>query len=105
TSFVATPSVVGVIGTLNSGCAAVELPILNRATPPVAMISPANSLPGLTKHVPGSAPDEPDRYYPSGVRTYARVYPTDDLQAVARAVMTRKLGVPRPVVLLAPVPY
>jgi branched-chain amino acid transport system substrate-binding protein len=98
-SMVATPSVVGVVGTLNSGCAAVELPIMNAACPPLAMISPANSLPGLTKHAAGSAPDEPGRYYPSGRRTYARVYPTDDLQAWAVARMMSDLGVRRPLVL------
>ena len=99
-SMVATASVVGVIGTLNSGCAAVELPIMNRVSPPLAMVSPANSLVGLTRHGPGSAPDEPGRYYPSGRRTYARVYPTDDLQAWAIAKAMADLGVRHPLVLM-----
>ena len=41
-------SVIGVIGTFNSGCAKIEVPILNRAHPgPMAMVSPANTNPGL----------------------------------------------------------
>ena len=44
-------SVVGVIGTYNSGCAAIEIPILNEAG--VAMISPANTAVGLTHEVGG----------------------------------------------------
>src|SRR5262249_42773706 len=40
-------SVIGVIGTFNSGCAKIEVPILNRAHPgPLAMVSPANTNPG-----------------------------------------------------------
>ena len=43
-------SVIGVIGTFNSGCAKIVVPILNRANPgPVAMVSPANTYLGLTK--------------------------------------------------------
>jgi branched-chain amino acid transport system substrate-binding protein len=99
-SMVATPSVVGVVGTLNSGCAAVELPIMTGANPPLAMISPANSYPGLTKHSVGSGPDEPGKYYPTGNRAYARDYPTDDIQATAAVTVMKSLGVRRPVVLI-----
>src|SRR3954452_12452741 len=42
-------TVVGVIGTFNSGCAEIEIPILNRAANgPVGMVSPANTYVGLT---------------------------------------------------------
>ena len=41
----------GVIGTYNSGCAAIIIPILNEA--PIAMVSPANTLSGLTHGRPG----------------------------------------------------
>src|SRR5919106_126439 len=54
--------IVGWIGPFNSGCAAVEIPILNEAG--LGMISPANTYIGLTK--PGGEPDEPEKYYPTG---------------------------------------
>jgi branched-chain amino acid transport system substrate-binding protein len=67
-----------VIGTYNSGCAGIEIPLLNEV--PIAMISPANTYAGLTHSAPGTEPDEPDKYYPSGERNYARVVATDDNQ-------------------------
>ena len=49
-------SVIGVIGTFNSGCAEIEIPVLNRApNGPVGMISPANTYVGLTHKGPGTA--------------------------------------------------
>jgi branched-chain amino acid transport system substrate-binding protein len=76
----ADPSIVAYLGTFNSGAAALSIPILNQAGP-LAMISPANTAPGLTHFVEGqTGDDEPDKYYPSGVRNYARVAATDDLQ-------------------------
>jgi branched-chain amino acid transport system substrate-binding protein len=92
-SYAATPSVIGVVGTLNSGCAEQEIPTLNRAS--IAMVSPANSYIGLTKHGNGVAPGEPESLYPSGARTYARDYPADDLQAVANALLLKRLGARR----------
>jgi branched-chain amino acid transport system substrate-binding protein len=86
--------VVGVIGTFNSGCAEVALPILNQAANgAVAMVSPANTSIGLTHRGPGTEPDEPQRYYPSGKRNYARVIAPDDAQAAADAILARQLGV------------
>src|SRR3712207_2454837 len=42
-------SMIGLIGTFNSGCAKLVIPVLNRApNGPVAMVSPANTYPGLT---------------------------------------------------------
>jgi branched-chain amino acid transport system substrate-binding protein len=83
-------SVIGVIGTFNSGCAKIEVPVLNRAHPgPLAMVSPANTNPGLTKHWD---PGEPNKYYPTGVRNYARVVATDDFQGPADAMWSKSLG-------------
>ncbi len=83
-------SVIGVVGTFNSGCAKIEVPILNRAHPgPMAMVSPANTNPGLTKHWD---PGEPQKYYPTGVRNYARVVATDDFQGPADATWSKSLG-------------
>ena len=69
------------LGEFHSGGTKVSLPILNRAGIP--QISPANTYVGLTTHDPGSEPDEPQRYYPSGKRTYARVLPRDTIQGAA----------------------
>jgi branched-chain amino acid transport system substrate-binding protein len=58
--------VIGVIGTFNSGCAEIIVPILNRAPGgPVGMISPANTYTGLTARGPGTASGEPNKYYPT----------------------------------------
>ena len=84
TSVVNDPDAVVYIATYNSGAAAVSIPILNQAQPsPMAMISPANTYPGLTKDLPSNAEGEPEVYYPTGVRNYMRVVPADDLQGPA----------------------
>jgi branched-chain amino acid transport system substrate-binding protein len=83
-------SVVGVLGTFNSGCAKIIVPILNRSHPgPVPMVSPANTNPGLTKKWD---PGEPNKYYPTGVRNYARVVATDDIQGPADALWAQARG-------------
>jgi branched-chain amino acid transport system substrate-binding protein len=83
-------SVISVVGTFNSGCAKIIVPILNRAHPgPLPMVSPANTNPGLTKHWD---PGEPQKYYPTGVRNYARVVATDDFQGPADAMWSKSLG-------------
>jgi branched-chain amino acid transport system substrate-binding protein len=74
-------SVLGVLGTFNSGCAKLEIPIMNRAPGgPVAMISSANTAVGLTHDAPWNDPGEPNIYYPTKIRNYARVAATDDFQ-------------------------
>jgi branched-chain amino acid transport system substrate-binding protein len=83
--------IVGVIGTYNSGCAALIIPILNDG--PVAMVSPANTYQGLTKGGPGTEAGEPDKYYPSGDRNYVRVVASDDNQGrIGAAYMKDTLG-------------
>ena len=73
-------SIVAYLGTFNSGAAKLSIPILNQAGP-LAMISPANTYPGLTHAAAGlTEANEPDVYYPSGTRNYARVAATDDFQ-------------------------
>jgi branched-chain amino acid transport system substrate-binding protein len=81
-------AVLGIVGTFNSGCAKVELPINNRAG--VAMVSPSNTYPGLTvKLTPGTAPGEPNIYYPTGKRNYARVVWTDVSQGASDVVFAK----------------
>lgn len=92
-AYAADKSVVGVIGTFNSGAAAIMIPILNRAPGgPVAMVSPANTYVGLTHAGPGTAPGEPAKYYPTGKRNYVRVVAADDFQGAANAVLAKMLG-------------
>jgi branched-chain amino acid transport system substrate-binding protein len=69
---------VAYIGEFNSGATAVSLPILNEAG--VAMVSPANSAVGLTQKGAGAEPGEPEKYSPSGERTFSRIVPTDLVQ-------------------------
>jgi branched-chain amino acid transport system substrate-binding protein len=83
-------SVVGIIGTFNSGCAKLVIPIANRES--LAMVSPANTYPGLTEGGPGTEAGEPDNYYPSGTRNYARVVWNDQFQGAANAQYADELG-------------
>ncbi len=80
---VANKAEVAVMGTYNSGCAKIEIPVLNEdKTGPMLMISHANTNPGITK---AWDPGEPAKYYPTGKRNYGRVVATDDLQGAAGA--------------------
>jgi branched-chain amino acid transport system substrate-binding protein len=93
-------SVIGVIGTFNSGAAEIVVPILNRApNGPVAMVSPANTYVGLTHGGPGTAAGEPGKYYPTGKRNYARVVAADDFQGAADALLAKSLGVKKVFIL------
>ena len=88
---VANKKEIAVMGTYNSGCAKIEVPILNQAKDgPMVMISNANTNPGLTK---AWNPGEPDVYYPTGARNYARVCTTDDYQGAAAAQFAKSIGI------------
>ena len=90
--------IVGVIGTYNSGCAAIQIPLLNEAG--LAMVSPANTYVGLTKSGPGTEGGEPDKYYPTGDRNYVRVVASDDTQGVIGAnYMQDTMGVTKVFIL------
>ena len=75
------PTAAGYLGDYNSGASAISIPILNRAGIP--QISAGSTAVGLTSTGPGAAPGEPDKYYPTGLRTFVRVVPTDAHQANA----------------------
>jgi branched-chain amino acid transport system substrate-binding protein len=93
-------SVIGVIGTFNSGCAKLIIPILNRAPGGmVGMVSPANTAVGLTVSGLGSTPGEPNIYYPSGKRNYIRVVARDDTQGPAGAMLAKRLKANRVYIL------
>ena len=89
-------SVIGVIGPYASTCTANEIGVLNRAPGgPVAIANATSTYVGLTQHGTGVAPGEPDRYYPTGQRNFARVIAADNVQAAADALVARGLGVRR----------
>ncbi len=97
-TYAETEEIVGVIGTYNSGCAAIIIPILNEAS--VAMVSPANTYQGLTKGGPGTEAGEPDKYYPTGERNYTRVVASDDNQGrIGADYMKDKMGVTKVFIL------
>jgi ABC-type branched-subunit amino acid transport system substrate-binding protein/predicted Ser/Thr protein kinase len=87
---------VAVIGTYNSDCAEIEVPILNSAPGPLAMISPANTGPGLTRRgferPPWGYKGQPGIYYPTGTRNFVRLPPLDGDQGPAYALLAKQLG-------------
>jgi branched-chain amino acid transport system substrate-binding protein len=83
------------LGEFNSGATAVSLPILNRSG--ILQISPSNTAVGLTKK--SADPAEPDKYYPTGKRTYGRVVPADNIQAAAQVTYMKDQGVKKVYVL------
>ncbi len=84
------PATIGYVGELDSGASAISIPILNRAG--IAQISPTSTAVGLTSAAPGAEPGEPAKYYPTGARTFARVAPSDAVQAAAQVSLQRSLG-------------
>jgi branched-chain amino acid transport system substrate-binding protein len=97
------PKAVYMVGPFNSGCAEVEIPITN--TGGLAQVSPANTYPGLTTNDPGTAPGEPQKYYPTGKRTYLRIVPRDTIQGQAGLVAMKQLGCTRVAVADDKTPY
>jgi DNA-binding SARP family transcriptional activator/ABC-type branched-subunit amino acid transport system substrate-binding protein/DNA-binding beta-propeller fold protein YncE len=93
-------SVIGIVGPLTSECAKAEIPVANRAGPaPLPLVSPSNTYVGLTRRGFGTAPGEPERYYPTGTRNYVRIVAADDFQAAANAMLAKQLGLRRVFVL------
>jgi len=81
----------GVLGTFNSGCAIIQLPVLNQAPDGgILLFSAANTYGCLTEPCAGN---EPEKYYPSGTRTYVRVAPSDPNQAAVVAKFAQEKGV------------
>jgi branched-chain amino acid transport system substrate-binding protein len=88
-SYKTVKNLLGVIGTFNSGCATIEAPILNRAPGGgIPMVSPANTYVGLTKKT--LVAGEPQKYFPTGKRNYARVAVPDNFQGAADAMFMKQ---------------
>lgn len=86
-------STIAYIGEFNSGATAISLPILNETG--IAQVSPSNTAIGLTRDLPGADRSEPDKYYPSGLRTYVRLTANDTVQGGALAVAMQERGCDR----------
>jgi len=94
------PKAVLYVGDLDSAASASSIPVLNLAGIP--QISPGSTYIGLTQglpRVPGATEgrlNEPHIYYPSGLRTFLRVIPADNVQAAAAIeALQRPLGCTR----------
>ena len=100
-AYAANPSVLGVLGTYNSGCAEAIIPILGSAPGGgVAMVSPGNTLICLTQSSPSCSNGEPKSLYPQR-RNYARVVPNDAYQGAGLALFAKQRELKRTYVLYA----
>jgi branched-chain amino acid transport system substrate-binding protein len=90
-------SAIAYIGEFNSGASAISIPILNEGG--IAQISPANTYVGLTTDAPGSEEGEPEKFYPTGNRTYVRIVPIDTIQGAALASLMKDEGCQKPYIL------
>jgi branched-chain amino acid transport system substrate-binding protein len=77
------------LGEFNSGASAISIPILNEAN--ILQVSPSNTATGLTRAL-GADKGEPDKYYPTGKRTYGRVVPADHIQGAAQVAYQQDNG-------------
>jgi DNA-binding SARP family transcriptional activator/ABC-type branched-subunit amino acid transport system substrate-binding protein/DNA-binding beta-propeller fold protein YncE len=91
-AYAESPKLVAVIGPYESSCADAEIPITNRLSAPLPLISPSNTRPGLTRPAPADARGEPASHYPTGVRSYFRVAAPDDVLGAGIAELARELG-------------
>ncbi len=82
-------STIAYLGEFNSGASAISIPIINEAG--ILQVSPSNTYVGLTRSE-GADKGEPDKYYPSGKRTYGRVVPADHIQAAAQVAYQKAQG-------------
>jgi branched-chain amino acid transport system substrate-binding protein len=86
------PTTIAYIGDYNSGATAISLPLINGAG--ILQVSPASPYVGLTSTL-DAGQDEPERFYPTGRRTFGRIAPGDPVQAAAEVAAMRALGVKR----------
>ena len=78
------------LGEFNSGASAISIPLLNEAG--ILQVSPSNTYVGLTRSE-GAEKGEPQKYQPSGTKTFGRVVPADHIQAAAQASYMKDQGV------------
>ncbi len=83
-------STIAYLGDYDSGATAVSLPLINAAG--ILQLSPASPYVGLTSSL-DAGQDEPERFYPTGRRTFARLQGGDPAQAAAQARLMGLLGI------------
>lgn len=96
------PTTIAYIGDLDSGATAISLPLINGAGIP--QVSPGSPYVGLTS-ARDAGQDEPERFYPTGKRTFARIAPGDPVQAAAQVAAMRAKGVRKVYVLADQDPF
>jgi len=87
------PHAIAYLGELNLGASAVSVPVTNEAG--LLQVSPGDGLASLTEEPPRSAAG-PERYFPSGRRSFLRLVPDDLVQATLLVERMRAIGVERP---------
>jgi len=91
------PRAIAYLGELNLGASAVSVPVTNNAG--LLQVSPADGLASLTEAPPRSAAG-PERYFPSGRRTFLRLVPDDLVEARMIVDRMTALGVERPALII-----
>ena len=92
-AFARNRSVLVVHGPLFSSCAIEMARILNRAPGgPLPALSAGPTYLGLTRSGPGVGRDEPEKYFPTGQRSFLRIVPADDAQGAAGALYAKQQG-------------
>jgi branched-chain amino acid transport system substrate-binding protein len=84
------------IGEYGSAATAVSLPLINAAG--ILQVSPASPYVGLTSSL-DAGQYEPQRFYPTGRRSFGRLQPGDPVQAAAQVKLMQALGVSKVYVL------
>ncbi|MGH2912885.1 MAG: ABC transporter substrate-binding protein, partial [Solirubrobacteraceae bacterium] len=96
------PTTIAYLGDYNSGATAVSLPLINAAG--ILQVSPSSPYVGLTSSL-DAGQDEPERFYPTGKRTFGRVAQGDPVQAAAQVALLRAEGVHRVYMLADQYPF
>ena len=91
------PRAIAYLGELDYGASAVSVPITNDAG--LLQVSPTDTLTSLTQTPIGRPRAGPERYYPTGSRSFARLVPNDDLLAETLLELARQGGARRMAVL------
>jgi len=79
-------STIAYLGELDPDASAISIPILNEVG--VLQITPGDTYLGFTRSQDADV-GEPEKYYPSGNRTFGRVVPADEVQGAAQVAYQR----------------
>jgi branched-chain amino acid transport system substrate-binding protein len=85
------------LGELDLGASAISVPVTNERG--LLQVSPGDGLASLTEQPPRSAAG-PERYFPSGHRSFLRLVPDDEVQARLMVDRLAALGVDHPALIV-----